>query len=328
MISLGLLFSFSNSYLDAVQADDLKRIVYYLASDELKGRGTPSPELDKAADFIAEEFKKGGAQPGNGQSFFQETEWKGRTGEGQKVRNVIAIIPGSDPELSKQYVIVSAHYDHLGEAKQGEGDKIYNGADDDASGVAGVIGVGKALAKEKPKRTVVLMTFYGEEKGLVGSRYYVEHPVFPLKNTVANINLEQIGRTDDTEGARVAAGSLTGFNFSSIGTTFAKVGKDMGVPVTGHPQFSAAFFVASDNYSFARAGVPAHTLCTAFEFPDYHKVGDSADKLDYVNMEKIVKLTAATVLEIVNAKNKPAWNAEEKAATRFIEAAKKLEEGK
>ena len=331
MISLGLLIAFGDSYLDTIQASNLKSYVTYLASDELKGRQTPSPELDKAADYIAAEFKKDGVQPGNKDSYFQETEWTRGTATGQKVRNVIGMIPGTDPVLSKQYVIVSAHYDHLGaktvDPEKPNEDVIFNGADDDASGVAGVIQIGKALAKEKPKRTIILMMFYGEEKGMVGSRFYVKNPVFPLKDTVANINLEQIGRTDDNEGPRVSAGSLTGFSFSSIGSTFAKIGKDMGVPVTGHPRFSAAYFSASDNIAFAGIGIPAHTICTAFDFPDYHKVGDHADKLDYENMVKIVKLTAATVWDIVNSDAKPSWNAEEPKAARYIEAAKKLTEG-
>ena len=331
MITLGLALVFGTSYLDKIEPADLKRMVAYLASDELKGRNTPSPGLDMAADFIAAEFKKAGVKPGNGESYFQETEWTRGAGAGQKVRNVIGIIPGSDPVLSKQYVVVSGHYDHLGERKLTElnakDDLIYNGANDDGSGTAGVMAIGRALAEEKPKRTIILITWYGEEKGLVGSNYYVTHPIFPLKDTVANINLEQIGRTDDLEGARVNAGSLTGFNFSSIGTTFASVGKAMGTEVSGHPTSSASFFGRSDNVSFARFGIPAHTLCTAFEYPDYHKVSDHFEKLDYENMAKIVKLSAATTLEIANATNKPTWNKDEPGAARYIEAAAKLAGG-
>ncbi len=331
MITIGLALAFGTSYLDKVEPADLKRMVSYLASDELKGRNTPSPGLDMAADFIAAEFKKAGVKPGNGESYFQEAEWTRGAAAGQKVRNVIGIIPGSDPVLSKQYVVVSGHYDHLGERKLTElnakDDLIYNGANDDGSGTAGVMAVGRALAEEKPKRTVILITWYGEEKGLVGSNYYVTHPIFPLKDTVANINLEQIGRTDDLEGPRVNAGSLTGFKFSSIGTTFAALGKKMGTEVSGHPTSSASFFGRSDNVSFARFGIPAHTLCTAFEYPDYHKVSDHADKLDYENMAKIVKLSAATTLEIANANEKPKWNKDEPGAARYIEAAAKLAGG-
>jgi Zn-dependent M28 family amino/carboxypeptidase len=338
MISLALAFTFSSSYLDKITAPDLRSYVSFLASDDMKGRNTPSPELDKAAEYIAGEFKKYGVKPGNGSSYFQETEWTRGKGAGQKVRNVIGIIPGRDPILSKEYVIVSAHYDHLGEVKliedttvdgkvvegNSKTDRIFNGADDDASGVAGVIEIGKALAKEKLKRSVILMTFYGEEKGLVGSKFYVDNPVFPLKQTVANINLEQIGRTDDSEAPRVSAGSLTGFSFSSIGTTFAKIGESMGVPVTGHPKYSAMYFGASDNLFFARAGVPAHTICTAFEFSDYHRVGDSAEKLDYDNMAKIVKLSAATIFDIVNTQERPQWNKDEPKAAKYLEAGNKL----
>lgn len=332
MISLGIAWSLvaGPSYLDKIKSTDLKEFVTYLASDELEGRGTPSKGLDRAANYIAEQFRKNGLKPGVEKGYFQIADWKGRDGATAQVKNVLGIIPGRDPKLSKEYVIVSAHYDHLGikrgEAQPGE-DVIFNGADDDASGVAGVIEIGKVLAKEKPKRTIILMTFYGEEEGMVGSNHYVQNPVFPLKDTVANINIEQIGRTDDSEGARVSAASLTGFTFSSIGTTFAKIGESMGVPVTGHPKYSAGYFGASDNLFFALAGVPAHTICTAFEFPDYHQVGDSADKLDYENMAKIVKLTAATVMEISNSPTRPTWNESEPKAKRYLEAGKKLSGG-
>lgn len=341
MISLGLALVFSpfildNSYLDKIEAADLKRMVSFLASDDLKGRNTPSPGLDMAADFIAAEFKKAGVKPGNAGSYFQLAEWtRGKKadqeGMGPTVRNVIGIIPGTDPVLSKQYVIVTGHYDHLGEDKLTDtnagADRIYNGANDDGSGTAGVMEIGRALAEEKPKRTIVLITWFGEEKGLVGSNYYVTHPIFPLKDTVANINLEQIGRTDDLEGPRVNAGSLTGFNFSSIGMTFAAVGKAMGTEISGHPTSSASFFGRSDNVSFARFGIPAHTLCTAFVYPDYHKVSDHFDKLDYVNMAQIVKVSAATLMEIANSASKPTWNKDEPAAARYMEAAAKLAGG-
>jgi Zn-dependent M28 family amino/carboxypeptidase len=322
-LALSLLVAPNTKYLNAIDAIDLKRHVSYLASDELKGRQTPSEGLDKAADYIAAEFKKSGLKPGNGESFFQETEWK-KTGK--SVRNVIGIVPGTDKSLAKTYVIVSAHYDHLGEAKVGD-DKIFNGANDDASGTAGVLEAAQAIAKTKPKRSVVFITFYGEEKGIVGSLYYCKHPIFPLKDTVANVNLEQIGRTDDSEGARVSALSMTGFEYSDIGATFAKLGQVMGVPVSGHPQYSAAFFGASDNYAFAILGIPAHTLCTAFEFKDYHQVSDHADKIDYENMMKVTKVVAAGTLEIANNPVAPNWSKDNKRVAKFVEASEKLRSG-
>lgn len=312
--------------LPAINEAELRRHVTYLASDELKGRGTPSPELIKASEYIAAELGKLGVKPGNGKSFFQETKWERGRGQGELVRNVIGVIPGSDPALAGEYVVLSAHYDHLGEAKEGE-DKIFNGANDDASGVAGVIGTASALVGAKAKRTIVLMAFYGEERGLVGSSYYVKNPVLPLKKTVAVLNIEQIGRTDDSEGPRVGACNLTGFDFSTIGPTSAKVGKRVGVPVIEHPQFSAPFFAASDNLPFAMAGVPAHTFSVAYEFPDYHRVGDHADKLDYANMAKVTGLIAATALEIANQQSPPAWNKYQKKAERYRLAYEKLQAG-
>ena len=310
--------------LPQVSPEELKRHVSFLASDELKGRATPSPELIKASEYIASEFAKLGIQPGVGKSFFQVTKWERGKGSGEEVRNVVGILPGSDPTLSKEFVVVSAHYDHLGEAKEGT-DKIFNGANDDASGVAGVIGVASAIALAKPKRSVVFLTFYGEERGLVGSTFYAKNPVFPLKNTIAMLNIEQIGRTDDSEGPRVGECNLTGFNFSTIGPTCARVGKEIGVPVVEHPLYSAPYFMASDNAAFAAAGVPAHTFSVAYEFSDYHRVGDHADKLDYNNMAKITGMIAACTLQIANSSQVPSWNKYQKRVARYIEAYEKLQ---
>ena len=116
-----------------------------------------------------------------------------------KLRNVVGVLRGSDPQLKDTYVIVTGHYDHLGVRPNAHGDGIFNGANDDASGTASVIAVAGALASldEKPKRTIVFMAVFGEEVGGLGARWYTGHPIFPIAKTVADINLEQLGRTDD-----------------------------------------------------------------------------------------------------------------------------------
>lgn len=301
----------------------LRMDVEFLSSDKMAGRNTPSPELDLCADYIADKLKSRGIKPGNQDSYFQITNWRNSE---SKVRNVIGILPGTDPALKNEYVFLTAHYDHLGTKKgQTEGDTIYNGANDNGSGTAAVLGVASLLEKSKPKRTIVFMTFYGEEKGLVGSSFYVKNPIFPLKATNAVINIEQIGRTDDSEGPRVNAISMTGFELSDLGKLMNDVGSSLKVGTTGHPTNSFAYFGASDNLPFAAAGVPAHTVCTAYDFPDYHKVGDSAEKLDYKNMSVIVQVISKGLLEVANRNSRIQWNASEKRAARFIEAAKKLQ---
>ena len=120
--------------------------------------------------------------------------------------NVAAILQGSDPGLKDQFVMVTAHYDHLGMMSSGgDGDRIYNGANDDGSGTVSVIEIAKALARMpvQPRRSLLFVAFFGEEEGLLGSFYYAKHPLVPLKSTVADLNLEQMGRTDDPEGKRM-----------------------------------------------------------------------------------------------------------------------------
>jgi Zn-dependent M28 family amino/carboxypeptidase len=229
---------------------------------------------------------------------------------------------GSDPALKDSYVLVTAHYDHLGTRPGTEGDNIFNGANDDGSGTVSVIELASTLAslKPRPKRSIVFMTFFGEEKGLLGSRYYGRHPVVPIDKTVADVNLEQVGRTDSSEGPQLANATLTGFDYSDIGTIFKAAGEMTGINVYKHEQNSDAFFPRSDNQALADQGVPAHTLCTAFVYPDYHGVGDHWEKIDYANMEKVDRMVALAVIMIADNPEAPRWNEANQKAARYLKA--------
>ncbi len=310
--------------LERISPDSLKGNLSFLASDALEGRATPSPGLTIAAEFIAAQFRKAGLEPGVGSSYFQTTTMKARGSDEEKpVHNVIGVLRGSDETLKDSYIIVTAHYDHIGMNPSVPGDdKIFNGANDDGSGTVGVIELAQALStlKKRPKRSIVFMTFFGEERGLLGSRYYGKNPIFPLEKTIAHINLEQIGRTDDREGPRVSGASMTGFDFSDIGPIFAAAGKTIGVDISKHPQNSDAFFGRSDNQALADLGVPAHTLCVAYVYPDYHGVGDHWEKVDYPNTAKVLKAIGLGILTLADSKDEPRWNAQNEKAARYLKA--------
>jgi hypothetical protein len=247
------------------------------------------------------------------------------------IRNVAGRLSGSDPELASTAVLVTAHYDHLGIGEPQDGDKIYNGANDDGSGTVSVIEIASALAslreKDRPKRSLVFLCFFGEEKGLLGSRYYGRHPLVPLERTVAQVNLEHMGRTDDTEGPRVGAVSVTGYDYSTLTEALRKAGEATGVKVEKHPRNSDAFFGASDNQALADLGVPAHSVCTSFIFPEYHRPGDHWDKVDYANMAKVDRMVALALLGLANDPKPPAWNADNPRAARYLKAQEKLKAG-
>ena len=238
-----------------------------------------------------------------------------------KLRNVAGVLRGTDPQLKDTYVIVTGHYDHLGVRPNAQGDGIYNGANDDASGAASVIAIAGALAEleEKPKRTIVFVTVFGEEVGGLGARWYTGHPIFPIAKTVADINLEQLGRTDDSEGPKVAQFNLTGFDYTDIAATFAKVGAVTGVQVIKHEKNSDSFFSRSDNATFADAGIPSTTLSVSYIFPDYHQPGDEWQKLDYDNLAKVDVTVALGILDMANSAQAPQWNKENPKTARYVQ---------
>jgi peptidase M28-like protein len=239
-----------------------------------------------------------------------------------RLRNVIGLLRGSDAALKDTYVLVTAHYDHLGMRPGKSGDNIFNGANDDGSGAVSVIELASALAtlKERPKRSMIFMTFFGEEKGLLGSRYYGRHPMFPIERTVADVNLEQVGRTDSDEGPQLSNASMTGFDFSDVGLIFKAAGEMTGVTIYKHERNSDAFFGRSDNQALADQGVPAHTLCVAYVYPDYHGLGDHWDKIDYANMAKVDRSVALGLTMIANNTQEPKWNEANPKAARYAKA--------
>jgi hypothetical protein len=254
------------------------------------------------------------------------------------VKNVVGILRGSDARLKNTYVLLTAHYDHIGtrataaraanpDAAQNSRDQIFNGANDDGSGTVSVIEIGKALARlnPRPRRTLVFMTFFGEERGELGSQFYGNHPIVPVKDTIADINLEQVGRTDSTVGKQVNNASLTGYDYSDVSTFLERAGRETGIKLYLDKSASDAYFTRSDNASLAEQGVPAHSLTVAFDYADYHGVGDEWQKIDYDNMARVDRMVALGLVEMANSVKPPAWNAQNPKTAPFRDAQRKLQ---
>jgi Peptidase family M28 len=219
--------------------------------------------------------------------------------------NVVGIIPGIDPALRDDVVLVDAHYDHLGvrtPAVPGA-DSIYNGADDDGSGSTAVLEIARVIrAGPAPKRTLVFVTTTGEEVGLLGTNWYIAHPVRPLTALVANLEIEMIGRPDSLAGGPGRAW-LTGFERSTMGQMFARA----GLPIVPDRRPEQQFFQRSDNIAFARMGIPAHTLSTFNLHGDYHQASDEVSKVDFVHMTGVIN-AAVRAVELLANGPAPHWN--------------------
>lgn len=230
--------------------------------------------------------------------------------------NVVARIPGvgtsERPELADEAVVVSAHYDHIGvipsdrdapTGADGEPDRIYNGADDDVSGVACVLEVARALAAgPPPAREVVILLATGEEKGLLGTKHYLDHPVVPLERTIANLNVEMIGRADASIGG---AGQVwyTGPDETNLLAAFNAA----GVPVSRDPYPDQNYYKRSDNYAFVLRGVIGQTFSTYDGHADYHEVTDEADTLDYDHLTGAARITLDAIRLVTSGAIDPAW---------------------
>lgn len=282
-----------------------------LAGDEMNGRGSASADELTAAKYIASQLKLLRIKPaGDNGGYLQTVNFKRRARGAPDqapteatTTNVLGIIPGRDPVLTKETILLSAHLDHLGAGREVNGDKVYNGADDDASGVTAVLELAKALMSgPRPKRTVVFALFGSEEIGGWGARYFQEHPPVPFESLVANLEFEMIGRPD----AAVARDTLwlTGYERSNLGPAL----KVFGARLVADPHPEQRFFQRSDNIVLARKGIVAHTVSSFGLHTDYHRPSDDLAHIDFVHMTDAIKSMVEPIRWLVNSNFKPEWN--------------------
>jgi Zn-dependent M28 family amino/carboxypeptidase len=276
---------------------DVRRILSALADDSMQGRATGTPGAQRAARYIGVQMRQIGLEPLGDSGFFQRVA----VTLGPAV-NVLGVIRGSDPALKNEYVLVDAHYDHLGIGRPVNGDSIYNGADDDASGVTAVLEIARQVHNgPKPKRTVVFAAMIGEEVGLLGTNWYIAHPAIPLTQMAANLEIEMIGRPDSLAGG-VGKAWLTGYERSTMGDELAA----NGIPIVPDKRPDEHFFERSDNIAFAMRGIPAHTLSSFNLHADYHRPSDEISKVDFVHMAGVINAGARAVRLLTDGP-KPEW---------------------
>ncbi len=268
--------------------------VEYLASPDLEGRGVGTAGLEEAARYLVGQFEQAGLEPGgdNGSFYQRFTMQQGPEGAPVDVTNVIGVLQGTRADWSDQAVIVGAHFDHLGsgwpDVHSGDEGKVHPGADDNASGVAVLIELAKALAEgESPQRSLVFVGFTGEEAGRAGSKYYVANPIpVPLSGIRAVVNIDTVGRLG--EGAVSILGTGTADEWQHI---FRGASYVTGVDSRNIPESAEA----SDQMSFIEKGIPGVQIFTQAH-GDYHRPGDTADKIDGAGLVKVATLVKESVV--------------------------------
>ncbi|HEY6338411.1 MAG TPA: M20/M25/M40 family metallo-hydrolase [Candidatus Sulfotelmatobacter sp.] len=277
-----------------------------MASDAMRGRGSGTEDELRAANYLASELRAIGASPaGDGGGFVVDVSGTFEFRRGPRewhTRNVIGVLEGGDARLKDEVVMLSAHMDHLGVGQPVNGDAIYNGADDDASGCVAVLQLARAVAQgSRPKRTVLLVFFGSEETGGQGDQYFLRHPPLPLEHIVANLEFEMIGRPD----AAVQPGELwlTGYDRSNLGPELAK----HGARLVADPHPSQQFFRRSDNYALAKRGIIAQTVSSYGLHKDYHQPSDDIAHIDFKHMEQAIDSLIVPVEWLANSDFKPEW---------------------
>jgi len=298
-----LVLTFSLVAQSQVLEKDVRAELGFLASDALQGRGSGTTFERIAAEYIGSQFRQFGLEPGG------DTDSAGNKSFVQRVAlqdgetwNAIGILRGSDPTAAKEAILLSAHLDHLGVNESLTGDRIFNGADDDASGCVAVLELARALAAGKrPRRTIYFVGFGSEERGGLGSKYFLDNSPVPLTDIIANLNFEMLGRPDP----KVSADKLwlTGFERSNLGPELAK----QGAPLVADPHPEQYFFQRSDNYGLALRGVIAQTVSSFGLHTDYHRPSDEVSKIDFPFMTKAINSMVKAVDWLANSTFRPAW---------------------
>ena len=299
--------------MKTITADDLKKHLYIIAADSMEGRETGSAGQKKAGKYLISQYQQNQVSfPKGASDYYQAVPAsflnKKRNANLADSENIWAFIEGT--EKPEEVIVISAHYDHVG-IENGE---VYNGADDDGSGTSALLEIAQAfqMAKKEghgPKRSILFLHVTGEEHGLLGSRYYSENPLFPLANTVADVNIDMIGRRDalhaDTNNyVYIIGANRLSSELDHISATMNQkyVGIDLDYRFND-PKDPNRFYERSDHYNFAKYGIPSVFFFNGVH-ADYHKKSDEADKIEFDALEKRTQLVFVTAWELANRNNR------------------------
>ena len=293
-------------YGSTITAAELKDHLYTFASDEFQGRDTGKPGQKKAANYLKDNYMKLEiASPLGGEDYFQDIPSSFFNNKYNDSENVVAFIKGS--EFPEEIMVISAHYDHVGMDSEGN---IYNGADDDGSGTVSILEIAEAFKEAQndgyqPRRSILFLHVTGEEKGLLGSDYYTKNPIFPLENTVTDLNTDMIGRIDPKHEDNPNYIYLIGSD--KLSTQLHELSEEVNNKYT---QFDLdytyndendpnRFYYRSDHYNFAKHNIPVIFYFNGTH-ADYHQPTDTPDKIEYDLMARRAQLIFYTAWEVAN----------------------------
>lgn len=301
-------------YLNTITAGELQNHLYIVAADSMEGRETGSIGQKKAGTYLISQYQRNQIPfPKGTNSYYQYIPAaKLNARSGRKLNdseNIYAFIEGS--EKPEEILVISAHYDHVG-TRNGI---IFNGADDDGSGTVALLEIAEAFQTAKkeghgPKRSILFLHFTGEEHGLLGSKFYSENPIFPLSNTIANINIDMIGRRDEAHANSNNYVYVIGANRLSTdldtictyaNTNYVQLNLDYKYNEPSDPNH---FYERSDHYNFAKHRIPSVFLFNGTH-ADYHQKTDTVDKIEFDALTKRTHLAFAIAWELANRENRP-----------------------
>jgi hypothetical protein len=305
----------TNAAIEAQKQNDIPRISVSvaLANELLKASNTTVADLQKKITDSQAPASQVLNVPFSASAAKTETP--------VRCENVLGYLEGSDPVLKKEVLILTGHYDHIGlETDPNAKDKVNNGADDDGSGTTGVLLMAKAFTDAKKagkgsKRSILFMTVVGEEKGLWGSEWYSEHPVFPVENTIADLNTDMIGRTgEEYLGKPDSANYIYSIGSNMLSSDLGKLSEQVNATYTkmkldykyDDPKDPEQIYYRSDHYNFAKLGIPIIFYYDGMLLQDYHKPGDEVSKINFPLLAKRAKLTYFTAWELANRAKRPA----------------------
>ena len=301
-IFIVLVSFFLNS--QTINEISVKKHLYTLANDSMQGRKAGSPGIEKAAKYIELQFSEIGLKPFENSSFrqsFKHINSRSEKKEELDLFNIIGLLEGTS--LKEEFVVISAHYDHLGQIEGGKGDLVFNGANDNATGVAAMIMLAEYFKKAKiNKRSILFVAFTAEEMGLIGSNYFGK--TISAESIIAGVNIEMIGK-ESPFGPKTAW--LTGFKRSTFGEIIQKNLSSSEYRLYPDPYKDFRLFFRSDNASLARLGVPAHTFSTSpmDKDLDYHQLSDEVETLDVKIITETIKAISVGIKSIVSGDDTP-----------------------